>query len=94
MGMVSPGTSSTVQPYPCSRMILSTSAMSCAEAQFMLAIWTLPHSAIATPAPSSSASPRDAFFASDFMFVLSGFLPVVHVVSQPAARPYGHRFRR
>ena len=38
VGMVSPGTSSTLHPYPCSRMILSTSAMSCAEAQFMLAI--------------------------------------------------------
>ena len=40
VGMVSPGTSSTLQPYPCSRMILSTLAINWAEAQFIAAIWT------------------------------------------------------
>ena len=72
VGMVSPGTSSTLQPYPSSRMILSTFAISWAEAQFISAIWTSPHSAIATFAPSSIARPRDAFFGNRFMCISPG----------------------
>ncbi|MNU06333.1 hypothetical protein D3C72_2515000 [compost metagenome] len=45
VGMVSPVTSVTVQPYPFSRMNLSTCAATPADAQFISAMLTSPHSA-------------------------------------------------
>ena len=62
VGMVAPGISETLQPYPFSRMSLSTLAINSAEAQFISAIWTSPQSAIAALAPNTSARPSKAFF--------------------------------
>ena len=45
VGTVSPGTSSTLHSYPCVRIILSISAIACADDQFIFAIVTDPQSA-------------------------------------------------
>ena len=47
VGIVAPGTSSTLQPNPSSKITLSTSAIKFAEAQFIFAIVMSPHSALA-----------------------------------------------
>ena len=48
VGIVAPGTNSTSQPYPSSKIILSTLAINSADAQFCSAITNLPQ-AFAVP---------------------------------------------
>ena len=66
VGIVAPGTNSTSQPYPFSKMILSTLAINSADAQFCSAITSFPHPALATPLnevkPKTTRAERIIFF--------------------------------